>query len=167
MSSNQDFASPSSDDSKISLMYKALPRLRPNSIWVDTLAGIMWLDTARGIAREGDYILISRWIAGWLTMEFDVIDPEISRIQTDGLFGEPVDENDPEFNELISKPFKIRITNDAMIPENVRGKEILIAVMSEAETDAWGDEGIFAISKHADDTFVGPEIGRSIVAPAS
>lgn len=138
-------------------MYIDLPGLQPFVIPSHTVAGILWLDKAMGIADDCDYVLVSQSLAGWLMVECDVLDPAIQVTRMLAMLDEGINEKSTEdFIELISNPFAIRFSDDDSVPSNIRGEIVSIAVMKESDMENEYADSIFAVSMHADDSFVGP-----------
>ena len=141
----------------IQRMYVALPGLQPYDIPSHAIAGILWLDKARGIADDYDYVIVSRSLAGWLMMEFEVLDPAIQNARIAAMLDKEFDENSSDyFYGLVSSPFSIRFSEDESVPKNISGQVLAIAVMDELGMEERLGDNVFAISMHADGSLVGP-----------
>lgn len=120
----------------------------------DIIAAIMWLDKAQGIAQEGDYVLVHQSLAMWILDDLDIVDPEIRGLRDGARKGdEPNPADEARFEELVTKPFRIRMSDEEYIPPNIRGQEISIALMSVAEMES-SQFGWFAVSVRSDGTLI-------------
>ncbi len=125
-----------------------------NSDPVYLVAAMLWLDEQSGLRQDGDYVLMTPALAGWLLMAVTPTNPAIA--QAMAVEGED-DETDETLVRLTSaQPFEAEFTSPhgeeytARYPETIRGKKVLLRVMNEAEAAKLS----FIYTVRADGTFI-------------
>ncbi|HSX00716.1 MAG TPA: hypothetical protein VLF67_00610 [Candidatus Saccharimonas sp.] len=90
------------------------------------VAAMIWFDEQSNLRQPGDYVLITPSLIGWLLADAGPVNPEI--IQAVKL------EDEATLQRLTGlQPFEMKFEDNALVPDVIRGKTLLMRIMSRKE----------------------------------
>lgn len=141
------------------MMYREFPELALSvNRGLQVVAAIIWMETVRACAMEGDYILIHGIYVNQILLHATIEDYEIGATWKSATDPENNDylEATAKFRTMAVRPFPVTFPVHTGVPRLLQEKTVSLAVMTAEEMGSDLLAKCCAVSLRRDDTFVTP-----------